>query len=65
MDIEGIMAMSGAYPQSSGQYHDYDYDPFAQNYDDHHNTKPPTNTTNVTRSSIEDRFPAYPWDTSQ
>ena len=64
MDIEGIMAMIDAYPQTSGQYDDYDYDPFAQNYDDHQNIKPLTDITTVPKTSIEDRFPAYPWDTS-
>ena len=65
MDIEGIRAMSDAYPPSSEQYNDFDYDPFAHNYNNDSNVEIPTSTNAAPRTSLEERFPAYPWDTSQ
>ena len=51
MDTEGIRAMSDAYPQSSDQYNDFDYDPFAHNYDNSNTVEPPTNAAAAPRAS--------------
>ena len=63
-DPEGIVAMSSVYPIETGQYDDYDYDPLAH-YDDFPSTLPGIPTNNAPRTCLEERFPAYPYDSTQ